>query len=684
MSPLMFLMVHHACARAEVPIVMSGWAQQRKPTALQQLETLERPPTALARDEKARSALVDGFASGLSVVELRGCWDACVGEACGVAAAAVAASPGKRTPRLATREPACRALLKRCAGLVVEARRGADGRVPSECGLQMAELGWPARRDDADAFFVHGYMHASACVTLAVLSRAGQESEIPNFKGSFLGRFPLVLADFWTSDHLSERNGRDFAVRAGARVGPSSVSVAGEYAAVVGNLATRRPVVVDLAAAKLGYDPRDLLKRVVARSRFLILDASTFLDRVEALGVFRRRPMPAWAPAASPEAFAALLPTLPAADRWARSPRQRRAGVRASGRRRVARPPRARGAAFGRRLAGLGPADRRRAAAATLLGNRGLRRGGGGDVAAALDCLGARVDYPGGLDLVVVGEAANSPWAALAAAHDAVTSSSRRRGLAGHVDADEANAALESARRRAGLRRGADFDRPARAPSAGGGDGRRARRALDARGRVTAVRRFDASQAPENARSFLRDARTSYGFSLAYDRAYAAAHPFEADRPRRGRQVRRSADPRVVCYHRDASASCLHVQHGENATKSVALESAGPDFLAASPLAAVVDAGFFAPRASDGDAAGLFVFDAARAATAGDDDQPGASSSTSSAGGPREDRGASSASRRAFVARRARRVVRHEGTYTKGREGVGSLGAWARLGRGLA
>ena len=85
-------------------------------------------------------------------------------------------------------------------------------------------------------------------------------------------------------------------------------------------MATRRPVVVDLAAAKLGYDPRDLLKRVVARSRFLILDASTFLDRVEALGVFRRRPMPAWAPAASPEAFAALLPTLTAADRWGAEP----------------------------------------------------------------------------------------------------------------------------------------------------------------------------------------------------------------------------------------------------------------------------------------------------------------------------------------------------------------------------
>ena len=36
--------------------------------------------------------------------------------------------------------------------------------------------------------------------------RAGQESEIPNFKASYLGRFPLVLADFWTSDHLLERS----------------------------------------------------------------------------------------------------------------------------------------------------------------------------------------------------------------------------------------------------------------------------------------------------------------------------------------------------------------------------------------------------------------------------------------------------------------------------------------------
>ena len=38
-----------------------------------------------------------------------------------------------------------------------------------------------------------------------VANGAAQESDIPNFKGSDLGHFPLVSADFWTSDHLSER-----------------------------------------------------------------------------------------------------------------------------------------------------------------------------------------------------------------------------------------------------------------------------------------------------------------------------------------------------------------------------------------------------------------------------------------------------------------------------------------------
>ena len=42
--------------------------------------------------------------------------------------------------------------------------------------------------------------------SLKVANRAAQGCEHPNFKGSHLGRFPLVLADFWTSDHLSARS----------------------------------------------------------------------------------------------------------------------------------------------------------------------------------------------------------------------------------------------------------------------------------------------------------------------------------------------------------------------------------------------------------------------------------------------------------------------------------------------
>jgi hypothetical protein len=57
-------------------------------------------------------------------------------------------------------------------------------------------------------------LHGTACMlasmvstsAISALHRAAKESEIPNFKGSYLGRFPLVSADFWTSDHLSERS----------------------------------------------------------------------------------------------------------------------------------------------------------------------------------------------------------------------------------------------------------------------------------------------------------------------------------------------------------------------------------------------------------------------------------------------------------------------------------------------
>ena len=69
-----------------------------------------------------------------------------------------------------------------------------------------------ALSSDVDTITLH-YI-ASAIIRLAMEDQnlprlvhdgAAKESEIPNFKGSDLCRFPLVSANSWTSDHLSER-----------------------------------------------------------------------------------------------------------------------------------------------------------------------------------------------------------------------------------------------------------------------------------------------------------------------------------------------------------------------------------------------------------------------------------------------------------------------------------------------
>ena len=69
---------------------------------------------------------------------------------------------------------------------------------------RLTDWGDERGRGNGDAYPV--YCVADAPRQLVYVSNgAGQESEIPNFKGSDLGHFPLVSADFWTSDHLSER-----------------------------------------------------------------------------------------------------------------------------------------------------------------------------------------------------------------------------------------------------------------------------------------------------------------------------------------------------------------------------------------------------------------------------------------------------------------------------------------------
>ena len=80
-----------------------------------------------------------------------------------------------------------------------EARKARCERVENDAGLALALMEpFPAvLLLRGDALRLLGRHDAAV--------GAGKESEIPNFKGSYLGRFPLVSADVWTSDHLLER-----------------------------------------------------------------------------------------------------------------------------------------------------------------------------------------------------------------------------------------------------------------------------------------------------------------------------------------------------------------------------------------------------------------------------------------------------------------------------------------------
>ncbi|KAH8050927.1 FAD-linked oxidase domain containing protein [Aureococcus anophagefferens] len=71
------------------------------------------------------------------------------------------------------------------------------------------EISWDILGPSSDANLAGNYDPTSALLAKfpdEACARAGKEGEIPNFKGSSLGRFPLVAADFWTSDHLFERS----------------------------------------------------------------------------------------------------------------------------------------------------------------------------------------------------------------------------------------------------------------------------------------------------------------------------------------------------------------------------------------------------------------------------------------------------------------------------------------------
>ena len=87
------------------------------------------------------------------------------------------------------------------AGLIVAALESLAAAPPRRGGAPQAPFPLAALAETLAGDAVFGSRPPGA-----VDRGAGQESEIPNFKASYLGRFPLVSADFWTSDHFSERS----------------------------------------------------------------------------------------------------------------------------------------------------------------------------------------------------------------------------------------------------------------------------------------------------------------------------------------------------------------------------------------------------------------------------------------------------------------------------------------------
>ena len=103
---------------------------------------------------------------------------------------------------------------------------GSPFSLPRCC--QEVEVALARTRDPERAFdpsypelqdYLHGLLDRDRVVERngqAVRYSAGKGCEIPNLKGSYLGRFPLVSANFGTSDHLSERS-RSVTVFSGRR-----------------------------------------------------------------------------------------------------------------------------------------------------------------------------------------------------------------------------------------------------------------------------------------------------------------------------------------------------------------------------------------------------------------------------------------------------------------------------------
>ncbi|KAH8050043.1 hypothetical protein JL722_11575 [Aureococcus anophagefferens] len=562
--------------RGDAPVAGRGPARPQGGRARARVHVARHPDAAVAaagRDQRRvlLRELVDERVKMIEVVDLAKFWDDREG---------LGGDKDGPTFREATKQVSVARAVALCVDGFDEATH-----TPREAGLQARGVPWPEKRDDAGHWAMLGYGHAAAAITASLLA-----------PGVYVERPPPGPDDELVLDDGTEA------------------------------------WLVDAAAPLLEYHAKGAFRDVVKKSGFMILGGVRDGDHVAVLeqrSIFKRRPVPAWAPVASPEAMRQLWATKNIDD-----------GDKLGGKSRLdalpTRPPDALGDSlrlFPGERAARETADTKADAPAPP-----RRR--------ALRCFLA-LDYPGQLELVVLDDESEDErslefWK-VASGRDrrvryaccpARSSLGHKRNVGArealgsvllHFDDDDVY--------------GPGYARTLVAPVAFGGyqvaklsawlvwdahSGSAGYVDLDERA-LTDARACPAMLAP-----LLRKGRDSYGFNFCYAASLARKLPFPEigfgeDAAFIANALR--AKHRVA-YVRDGAAAVLHVQHGENASRSIALSSCGEPFLRASPLwpslgGADLAATGGAARA-DGKAGhenrGLFVFDTERLAARGDDD----------------------------------------------------------------
>jgi len=238
------------------------------------IPTLRSPPPAVTNDAFCYAELVDECVKMIEVVDLAKFWDDREG---------LGGDKDGPTFREATKQVSVARAVALCVDGFDEATH-----TPREAGLQARGVPWPEKRDDAGHWAMLGYGHAAAAITASLLAVARPKVEWKVVAGP---HYACVVGE-----------------KPGVYVERPPPGPDDELVLDDGTEAW----LVDAAAPLLEYHAKGAFRDVVKKSGFMILGGVRDGDHVAVLeqrSIFKRRPVPAWAPVASPEDMQQLWAT---------------------------------------------------------------------------------------------------------------------------------------------------------------------------------------------------------------------------------------------------------------------------------------------------------------------------------------------------------------------------------------